>query len=137
MAGWLGLVLTGVVSADRGWAPRAFQCVNDVPMGDKVGHFFLIGTLAWLLNRALLGRKVSVAFWQIQLGGLIVACLMTLEETTQLWIPGRSFGFGDLAANYAGIVCAGFLTRRFAWVPTVTPAPSDPAREKLPVSSAS
>ena len=111
MAAWLLLVLAAIACADRGWFPPIFAGLNNIPFGDKVGHFVLIGTLAWLLNRALQGRKVPIALWQVQLGGLIIACLMTAEETSQLWISTRHFGFDDMAANYAGIACAGLLTR--------------------------
>jgi polysaccharide biosynthesis protein VpsQ len=113
LAGWLGLVAAIIACADKGWAPRLFALLGHVPLGDKAGHFALIGTLAWLLNYALLRRKVTLGFWRVQLGSLIIALLMTAEEASQIWIPGRHFDFGDLAANYAGIACAGLLTRRW------------------------
>lgn len=109
MAGWVGLVAGAVVCADEGWAPRFFAYVNNLPLGDKVGHFLLVGMLAWLLNRALLHRRVSIFPRPVLLGGLLIAVIMTVEEVSQIWIPSRSFSLSDLAANYAGILCAGWL----------------------------
>lgn len=111
LGGWLAIVAAIITCADRGRAPRLFALASHVPLGVKAGHFILIGILAWLLNRALLGRRVPIALWQIQLGGLIISLLMTIEETSQIWLATRHFDLKDLAANYAGIACAGWLTR--------------------------
>jgi hypothetical protein len=116
--GWaafiLGLAAVALIitAADRGWMATWFYRINQFPFGDKAGHFVLIGGLAFLLNYALkhrptpwrpLGRRV---LW----GSLIVGVLITLEEISQIWIRSRTFSLGDLAANYAGIVCAQFLS---------------------------
>jgi VanZ family protein len=81
--------------------------MHSVPFFDKIGHILLIGTLAFLLNRALAARTVA----GVQLGGLLVAAAMTLEECSQVWFPARSFDYADMAANLAGVACADILTR--------------------------
>jgi VanZ family protein len=80
-------------------------------MGDKAGHFFLIGSLAYLFNRARAWRAVTLGCWRVQWGGLIILVLITLEECSQVWIPQRSFDLKDLLANYAGILAAQVCSR--------------------------
>jgi hypothetical protein len=91
-----------VVAADRGTLTAALGWINSIPFFDKAGHILLIGTLAFLLNYALAGRKLG----PLQLGGLIIAAVMTIEEYSQAWIPTRSCSWADLAANYTGVLCA-------------------------------
>jgi hypothetical protein len=91
-----------VVSADRGKLDAALGWIHSIPFFDKVGHILLIGILAFLLNYALAGRRLG----PLQLGGLIIAVLMTLEEYSQAWFPVRSCSLADLAANYTGVLCA-------------------------------
>ena len=107
--------MAGVIfCADSGALRGLFRWINSVPFGDKVGHVFLIGIMAHLLNRALAGRCLRVSKTRWQMGGLIVAVLMTIEEFTQIWIPSRTFDWGDLLANYAGVIVAEWLARRAA-----------------------
>ena len=109
MLRWLAfaVMLTGVIGvvycADRGMLWMLYDWFEKHPGADKVGHFFLFGSLAYVLTRALGGRFL--------LGGLLVAVGVTLEECSQIWIPSRSFDLKDLAANYAGIALAGLLNR--------------------------
>jgi hypothetical protein len=118
-ARWLpflgGLVFVGAViaCANGGAMQDFFRWVNRQPFGDKLGHFFLVGALAALLNYALRWRSLTTGPMRLQLGGLLIAGLITLEETSQLWIATRSFDLADLAANYAGILCAERLARQW------------------------
>lgn len=70
--------------------------------------------LAFTLNYALRAPTVPLKCCRVQLGGLIIAALITIEECSQIWITSRSFDLLDLAANYTGILCAGWLTRHCA-----------------------
>ena len=109
---WLILIGGVIACADLGGLRGFLRWINSLPFGDKAGHVFLIGTMAHLLNRALFNRIVKIGPVRCQLGGLIVAILMTIEEFTQIWIPSRTFDWGDLAANYSGILAAEWLARR-------------------------
>lgn len=111
LGAWLLVVAAAVLCADRGWLPQVFGQVNRIPGADKTGHFVLIGILAWLANRALGYRTCPLGPGRVHLGGVIVLVLITLEEVSQIWIPTRTFDWGDLAANYAGILCAEILSR--------------------------
>ena len=99
-----------IYAADRRLARGFFDLVQTTPYGDKVGHFALIGGLAFLLNRALASRSV----WPgLQLGGVLIAVFVVIEEISQQWIPSRTFDWWDLAADFVGIAAADWLARRF------------------------
>jgi len=83
-----------------------FQLLEYIPMGDKLAHIVLIGTLAFLLNLMLRGKKFTVNGVQILLGSCIVFGFITIEEFTQIYIPNRNFDWMDLMANYIGIAGA-------------------------------
>lgn len=80
--------------------------MNSFPFGDKAGHFFLIGVMAFLLNHAFAYRAYPIRTARVQLGGFIVAVVMTLEEFSQLWFSSRTFDLGDLLANTLGVLAA-------------------------------
>ena len=86
-----------------------FALVARFQSSDKALHFLGVGTLAFLLDYALAGRTVK----RFQLGGLIIAIAITLEEISQIWIPTRHFDYGDIASNIAGICCAGWILKRW------------------------
>lgn len=108
---WLSFLGVVIYWANTGTMPRLFKWIGHTPGGDKLAHFLLVGMLAFLLNWALRGRLVSLGRWRIQLGGLLVACFMTVEECTQLGSKERAFELADLVANYAGVLMAGCLYR--------------------------
>jgi VanZ family protein len=70
---------------------------------DKFFHFIAYGGLAgiaMLVFEDAPKRRIAVAV--VLLAGLGY-------EIGQLWAPGRSFGFDDLAANAAGVALGGVL----------------------------
>ena len=106
---FFAFILTVIYAADRHLARGFFGWVQSIPFGDKAGHFVLMGTLAFLLNRALAGRTISPG---VQLGGVIVAVFVVAEEISQRWLPWRTFDYGDLLADFVGIALADWLARR-------------------------
>lgn len=80
--------------------------MNSLPLGDKAGHFFLLGVMALLLNHAMEYRTCSLRFTRVQPGGLVILALITLEEFSQLWFSSRTFDLGDLLANTLGVLAA-------------------------------
>ena len=98
-AGWLAMVATIIVMADIGRLDWVLDLLRRIPMSDKVCHFF---------NQALNLRK----FGPLLLGSLVIAIVLTAEEISQRWVPGRTFDYGDMAANIAGCVAADLLSRR-------------------------
>lgn len=100
-----------VVLADFSGTQYLLDFVGDIPFGDKIGHFLLMGTFSFLLNLALQARTLQ--FWKINflLGSLIVLALVTLEEFSQIFVGGRSFDLTDLIFDYAGIFVFGEAAR--------------------------
>jgi polysaccharide biosynthesis protein VpsQ len=94
-------VLAGIIFvADTKSTRYVLKFVGNIPFGDKLGHFFLIGIFAFLLNLSLDCRKV----WRVLIGSLIVLAIVTLEEFSQIFIRGRSFDLTDLVADFLGIL---------------------------------
>lgn len=105
--GFAAFLLVIVGLADQGALPELLKRIHDLPGGDKLGHFGLMGTMALLADLAFRGR------WRgLPAGSVTVLVIVTLEELSQLWFPQRSFSLSDLAADYAGIVCGAWLAGR-------------------------
>jgi len=99
-----------VVSADRGLSFWKF--LNEWPMGDKLGHLGLVGSLSLLVNLVLRGRCAPRPFSRIMLGTLIIAGIMTAEELSQAFFPARTLDLLDGLANLTG-AALGQLAARF------------------------
>jgi len=97
-----------------------FRLFVSIPHYDRLGHFFLMGMLAFLAvitvtplfpNRPLKSTIVTL---------IVVLTLIALEEYSQLYIPTRTFSLKDLACDLLGVACFGTIghfwvlkTRRF------------------------
>lgn len=77
---FIGLVILG---ADSNTLPEWIIDVYHYPNGDKIGHFFLYGMLAFFL--VLSFPKIRLVFFsrQLPLGSVLLACFATLEEISQ------------------------------------------------------
>lgn len=80
--------------------------VQSIPYGDKLIHFILIGTLAYVVNFLMNFRRFSLWNRKWLLGTTLIFIIMTIEEFTQMFIPNRDFELLDLSANYLGIFTA-------------------------------
>jgi glycopeptide antibiotics resistance protein len=115
-----------IVLADRGQIGQLWAFVGMVPLGDKLGHVGLVGTLTVLLNLQLKRRKAG----PLMLGSLIVLAGMMMEEGSQFFIPVRSFDGFDALANLVGVLCAEGLVRMLpSGVTKRDRAPLSPAAE--------
>lgn len=81
-----------------------FDLVRKLPLGDKMMHFLLIGTITLLVNLSLRLRIVKMFGIKILLGTVVIFCLTTLEECSQMFLPNRSFDLLDMSANILGII---------------------------------
>ena len=108
---WLLFISAVVFCADRDWLTPAFRFITAHPGSDKVGHFVLIGGMAFLLNLSLDLREVRWLGRGWLLGGVLVGAVCTLEEISQIWMSSRTFDLLDLAGDYAGIVFFGWLAK--------------------------
>lgn len=96
----IGLVLM----ANTGALPRFVTDIYLFPLGDKLGHFLLIGGLAFLLDLTALSQRPKRPRAAMAKVSAVLAALVTLEEISQILVPARSFSLLDLAGDYAGIV---------------------------------
>ena len=89
-----------------------FREIRKYPFADKVGHFLSLGSLAFALNALLNFRQLRV--WKLCFlsGSLLSFILITVEETSQFFIPNRTFDWTDLLASYFGILLFGELSKR-------------------------
>jgi VanZ family protein len=76
--------------------------VQSIPAGDKVGHFLLFGTLAFLANLAVARSGASLR-WHLKISALVVVVVVA-EELSQIFLPHRNFDSMDLVADLAGII---------------------------------
>lgn len=111
---WLVFIALVIFCADRRLLTPVFTFIVGHPGSDKIGHFLLIGGMAFLLNLALGVREVRGFGRGWLLGSVLVAVVFTLEEFSQIWLPARTFDLLDLAGDYAGILCFGWLAKRVA-----------------------
>lgn len=95
-----------IYSANQGDDLIFFKILKQIPMGDKIGHTILVGSLTLLLNWSLQMRTFLVGRWLLLMGSCIVFGLTTIEEFSQIWITNRTFDLVDLACNYLGILIA-------------------------------
>ncbi|AXA94898.1 VanZ family protein [Massilia sp. YMA4] len=71
---------------------------------DKLLHFGAFALLMLLAGRfASDGGMLAAIAVLLLIAGWVIECL-------QNWVPGRAFSWPDLAANAAGIACAGLLS---------------------------
>ncbi len=98
-----------VVLADLGRLPLFFF----FPAYDTVGHFVLIGLLAFFINGALNGRVAfRVVGLPVYTAVLVTAVLALAEELSQGFLLTRTMSLRDSLADLAGILVFGFLSAR-------------------------
>lgn len=83
--------------------------VDSIPIGDKIGHFLLMGMLAYLVNLLMECKTFKLGKWQILTGSVIVAVCVLIEEMTQIFIPTRTFSYLDLLSDLLGILTFSYL----------------------------
>ena len=104
------LIVIIIVLADMGALPSFLQVWNDLPYGDKAGHFILYGILTLLIDLTLFR---SFQFQRPKLvaviSGLLLAVLIGLEEFSQQYFANRTFSLMDLSASYLGVIFFSWL----------------------------
>jgi len=79
--------------------------LNQIPYGDKAGHFILYGILTLLIDLAII-RPIPSPSRRLLVSrvALILALVIGLEEFSQLYFPNRTFDLVDLAFSYLGVL---------------------------------
>ena len=92
-----------IVLADRNQL-GILKIINQIPFGDKVGHFVLYGIMTLLLDLTFLQARLKLDPKLLVLRiGLIFAVLIGLEEFSQQYFPSRTFDLVDLTFSYLGV----------------------------------
>jgi len=108
-AAFFAFILWIIYEADTG-ASNIFLYVADlIPYGDKLGHIWLYGGLALLLNLLLKRRVVRINSVRLQLGSVLVLGFAVIEELSQGFFATRSMDGWDLLADLLGVHIAAFL----------------------------
>ena len=106
------LILVGIiVLASFKGTSYLLRFVGNIPYGDKIGHFGLMGIFSLLVNLLLQARNFQIWKFRYLLGSLIVLIIVTLEEFSQMFVSGRTFDVSDLIFDYAGIIIFGEIAR--------------------------
>jgi hypothetical protein len=74
---------------------------------DKLGHIFISGLAALVLNVLLNARRFSIRGYSFLLGSVIIAVIFTVEEFRQVPLINRSFEMFDMFYNFAGVLIFG------------------------------
>jgi membrane-associated phospholipid phosphatase len=129
---WLQVALLGVISwmAYLDFLPQSLLAW---PYSDKTLHFVLFGLAAFWLGLWLPKSGVRLGNIRLPAAPLILAAVVILDELVQTTSPVRTADWVDLSADFAGILCFWWLSRRWAKSQT-TPTP-DPDRIYLLLDS--
>ena len=98
-----------IILADKGML-GILGVINEIPYGDKAGHFILYGILTLLIDLALFRSFPQVSRRLIVFRvALVLILLIGLEEFSQQYFPNRTFDLVDLTFSYLGVAF-------FSWV---------------------
>ena len=101
-----------IVLADKGQL-GLLRLINQIPYGDKVGHFILYGILTLLMDLTLFrSLPLQSPKWVTVMSGLMLALLIGIEEFSQQFFASRTVSFQDLFAGYLGVIFFSWLALR-------------------------
>ena len=106
---FFSFILWIIYLANTGSKSVFFQMALNVPYGDKLGHIFLYGILAFGVSLALNFRAKYIKGIKLYYGVLIVAAFAFIEELTQAFYPNRTLDVYDLLADVIGLVLFSIL----------------------------
>ena len=99
-------VIAIVVMADLGKMPGFLANLYNFPNGDKVGHFFLMGTLGLLVDLAVVANSARIPVRRLLIAAISIMAVVGLEEASQALFGTRHADWLDLASSWAGILTA-------------------------------
>ena len=99
------------ISVDAGRLPSFITALYAFPHGDKVGHFLLMGLVAFFLGLAFCSGRKEGRKKRLCIAGIAFIVLTTIEEMSQTYFANRSMDAVDLLCSYAGI----FMGTLLAW----------------------
>ncbi|MCA9606667.1 MAG: VanZ family protein, partial [Myxococcales bacterium] len=96
-----------IVAANLGGTNEVFHLITRLPLGDKIGHFVLIGVLGMLVD-LVAGRRDARPLrayprLRFPLAPAILFVVVLGEELSQAFLPTRTCDAGDLLADLLGM----------------------------------
>lgn len=107
IGGWIAILFI-----ESSQPPAAFMA--KVPGLDKIAHFLAFGILGLLVCAVSFRLKSRPAIPLFSMPLAIVALSGIIEESYQLFIPGRTASLPDLLADVCGAIFAIVLANRIA-----------------------
>ena len=102
-------IVSVVVLKNAGRGDRFFSMFASLPHYDKIGHFVLMGILAFV-SVAAIAPRLRTRPWRASLLVMAgVTLVVAAEELSQSFFASRTFSAYDLAFSVAGIACLGPL----------------------------
>jgi len=98
-----------IISLANSGSSNVLFLVNYYSYGDKVGHFFIYGLLAFGLSIALNFKSLYVGKIKIYLGVLLVFIFAVGEELLQAFYPKRTMDVYDVLADVIGLIVFSIL----------------------------
>ncbi|MCB1023787.1 MAG: VanZ family protein [Acidobacteria bacterium] len=108
---YFSIIAAIVILADVKSTQYLLRFSGGIPYFDKIAHFLLMGGFSFFVNLTFRGKEFSLWNFRYLQGTLIVLLIVTIEEFSQIYVAGRTFDAGDLAADYAGIFIFGEAAR--------------------------
>lgn len=113
--------LVASIAKSGGWFLAEFSQLEQWLGGDKVLHI-LVSMLCSFSVLLLVWEELAASRYRFWLTVVYIALFLSLDEGLQLLIPHRQFSWGDLSANWLGLLLAiglwwlysTFLQRRLA-----------------------
>ena len=86
-----------------------FNLFINIPHYDKIGHFILMGILAFLAVISIAPLLPLPPFKSSLLILVSVLLLIAIEECSQIFIVTRTFSLADFACDFFGVVFFGLI----------------------------
>jgi VanZ family protein len=109
------VLILGMIAyaANQGMLSQYVTFYREIPFGDDLGHFFLMGIFSFLATIASHQHRVNVFKTPWPLGPMVVLILVLDDYFSQILIATRTFSLSDLVADFLGIVTFAWLAIRF------------------------
>ena len=108
-----GLFIIGIIVLANMDMLGVLGFINQIPYGDKIGHFVLYGILTLLVDLAFFRSHPDLSRSLIVLRvTFILAVLIGLEEYMQRYFASRTSDWVDLAFSYTGVMFFSWFTLR-------------------------
>lgn len=100
------LIVAIIIKANQAGTLGAFRFLVHIPHFDKIGHFVLMGLLAFLMLQTFVPRMKADQRRSTRRIVVVLLLLIALEEGSQAFNPNRSFSIADYLFSTAGVLLA-------------------------------